>query len=107
MRYFYALLILATGSAALADTLYLKDGKVVGGTYLGGTARQVRMDLGDRVASYDIADVAKIEFQSIAAPAPQPEREEPRERPRIVRRDPDPPLASESRASSVSIPSGT
>src|SRR5579872_3793119 len=112
MRYFYALIILATGAAALADTLYLKDGKVVGGTYLGGTARQVRMDLGDRIASYDIADVAKIEFQSVSAsapapPAPQPEREEPREqRPRIMRRDPDPP-ASESRGNSLSIPSGT
>jgi len=110
MRYFYALLIVATGAAALADTLYLKDGKVVGGTYLGGTARQVRMDLGDRIASYDIADVAKIEFQSVSAaapppPAPQPEREEPREHPRIMRRDPDPPV-SESRTS-LSIPSGT
>jgi hypothetical protein len=106
MRYFYALVILATGAAALADTLYLKDGKVVGGTYLGGTARQVRMDLGDRIASYDIADVAKIEFQSVAAPAPQPEKQEPRERPRITRRDPDPPV-SESRSSSLSIPAGT
>src|SRR5260370_41041650 len=102
MRYFYALLILATGASALADTLYLKDGKVVGGTYLGGTARQVRMDLGDRVASYDIADGAKIEFQSVAASAPQPEREDPRERPPIVGRDPEQPLST-SRAGSLDV----
>lgn len=106
MRYFYAVLILATAAAALADTLFLKDGKVVGGTYLGGTARQVRMDLGDRIASYDVADVAKIEFQSPAPPAPQPEKEVPRERPRIIRRDPDPPV-SESRGSYLTIPAGT
>jgi hypothetical protein len=111
MRTFCVLMFLTTGVAGLADTLYLKNGKVVGGTYLGGTARQVRMDLGDRVASYDLADVAKIEFQSVsaaAAPEPPPPprpREEPREnqeRPRIQRSDPDP-----APASSLTIPSGT
>jgi hypothetical protein len=107
MRSFYVLLLLATGTAVFADTLYLKDGKVVGGTYLGGTARQVRMDLGDRVASYDLADVAKIEFQSAVATAPEPprqEREEPRERPRILRPDPG---ASQSGGSALTIPAGT
>src|SRR5260370_3245663 len=111
MRYFYALVILATGAAALADTLYLKDGKVVGGTYLGGTARQVRMDLGDRVASYDLADVTKIEFQSVSAAVPEPPpppreepraRQEPRERPRVHRADPD-----STPSSSLMTPSGT
>jgi hypothetical protein len=102
---FFMIMMLVTGVAALADTLYLKDGKVVGGAYLGGTARQIRMDLGDRVASYDLADVAKIEFQSVSAAAPEPPpppREEPRERPRIQRSDPDP-----APASSLTIPSGT
>src|SRR3984893_8325583 len=109
MRIFCVLMVLITGVTALADTLYLKNGKVVGGTYLGGTARQVRMDLGDRVASYDLADVTKIEFQSVSAAAPEPppreeprERQEPRERPRIQRADPD-----STPASSLMIPSGT
>jgi hypothetical protein len=111
MRLFCVLMFLATGVAGLADTLYLKNGTVVGGTYLGGTARQVRMDLGDRVASYDLADVTKIEFQSVsaaAAPGPPPPprpRDEPRERqerPRVQRSDPDP-----APASSLMIPSGT
>jgi hypothetical protein len=108
MRVFCVLLVLTTGVAGLADTLYLKNGTVVGGTYLGGTARQVRMDLGNRVASYDLADVTKIEFQSTSASAPEPPppaREEPRERqerPRIQRSDPD-----STPASSLTIPSGT
>jgi hypothetical protein len=63
MRFFYLLLILAT-SPGWADTLYLKDGKVVSGTYLGGTSRQVKMETSDRVESYDVTDVARIEFQS-------------------------------------------
>ena len=112
MRLFCVLVVLTTGVAALADTLYLKNGKVVGGTYLGGTAREVRMDLGDRVASYDLADVTKIEFQSVSAAAPPPpasreeprERPEPRDRPRIHRADPD---SAPPPASSLMIPSGT
>jgi len=107
MRLFYILMILTVGFTAQADTLYLKNGTVVGGTYLGGTARQVRMDLGDRVASYDLADVTKIEFQSVSAAPPvppPPPREEPRERPRIQRSDPDPDPAP---ATSLTIPSGT
>jgi hypothetical protein len=108
MRSFYVLMMLAVAVTAQADTLYLKSGKVVGGTYLGGTARQIRMDLGDRVASYDLADVAKIEFQSVSAAAPEPPpppppREEPSERPRIRHSDPDSAPAS----SSFTIPSGT
>jgi hypothetical protein len=93
MRSFYVLLFLAVSVTAQADTLYLKNGKVVGGTYLGGTARQIRMDLGDRVASYDLADVAKIEFQSVSAAAapdpPPPPREQPDNRPRLRRSEPD------------------
>jgi hypothetical protein len=106
MRTFCVLLILAT--TGLADTLYLKDGRIVGGTYLGGTARQVRMDLGDRVGSYDVADVARIEFQSAAAPAPSPKpREETRDRPRLVRPEPDSTTSQSSSAGSLTIPSGT
>jgi hypothetical protein len=112
MRSFYLFLTLAIAAIGFADTLYLKDGKVVGGTYLGGTAREVRMDLGGKIATYDLADVTKIEFQSSVAAAPPPppppaprEREEPRERPRIMR--PDTESASSQSGSSFTIPSGT
>ena len=100
MRAFYLLLILA--SATLADTLYLKDGRVVMGAYLGGTSRQVRMEISDRIESYDVSDVAKIEFQSAAAPAPPP-----RERVRLLRPDAPSTPAPATAAKSVTIPSGT
>jgi hypothetical protein len=123
MRYFSVLLILSAGTLGFADTLFLKDGKVVNGTYLGGTARLVRMDLGSRVASYDISDVARIEFQ---APPPPPRDSAPADdqRPRLTRANPAPqqaPAGDEERprlmradpaqqappASTITIPSGT
>ncbi len=74
MRYLPVLLLLSSGTLGFADTLYMKDGRVVNGTYLGGTARVVRMDLGARVASYDISDVARIEFQTSALLLHHPRR---------------------------------
>ena len=62
MRSLYPLLILAAASLSLADTLTLKDGRTVSGTYLGGTSRQVKMEISDRIESYDVSDVARIEF---------------------------------------------
>src|SRR5260370_17191291 len=70
MRSFLVFLIL-TAAPGFADTLYKKDGRIVSGTYLGGTSRLVKMDVGDRVESYDVSDVLKIEFQS-ATSAAQP-----------------------------------
>src|SRR5436190_23921287 len=74
MRSLYLLLIL-TISSVWADTLFLKDGKVVSGTYLGGTYRQVRMETAGQIESYDVSSVEKIEFQGPAvakAPAAPP-----------------------------------
>lgn len=107
MRFFSILLILSAGTWGLADTLYLKDGRVVNGTYLGGTARQVRMAQGDRVSNYDIGEVARIEFQSAPAqaaapPPPSPPREE--RRPTIMRPDP---VQTAQAAPSIVIPAGT
>ena len=48
--------------AASADTLTLKDGKSVQGTYLGGDSRQIRMAVGDRVQTFDVGAVAGIQF---------------------------------------------
>jgi hypothetical protein len=117
MRSFHVLLILATATAGLADTLYMKDGRVVAGTYLGGTTRQIRMEVGNQVEAYDITDVAKIEFQSAAASAPssrdvrqreapQREVEPPRERVRLLRPDPAGKPAPAPPAS-LTIPAGT
>src|SRR5258708_7964534 len=67
--------IVTTGLASLglADTLNLKDGRTVNGTFLGGTAREIRMDLGDRIESFPVGRVASIQFESNqAAQAPPP-----------------------------------
>src|SRR5262245_36705996 len=110
MRYFRVLLTFAAATLGLADTLYMKDGRVVAGTYLGGTARQVRMEVGDRVESYDLTDVSKIEFQP-AAPAPlrrdvQQREVEPRDRVRLTRPDSSAPPPAPAH-SSFTIPAGT
>ncbi len=55
-------LTLTLASVALADTLTLKNGTVVEGTYLGGTARTIRMAVGDGVQSFSIESVAGVQF---------------------------------------------
>jgi hypothetical protein len=110
MRSLHVLLILASAALGFADTLYMKDGRVVAGTYLGGTARQVRIEIGDRVESYDITDVSRIEFQSAATSAPAPARRDVQrrevepDRTRLLRPDPSERTPA---AASVTIPAGT
>ncbi|HWE52443.1 MAG TPA: hypothetical protein VG273_21785 [Bryobacteraceae bacterium] len=68
--------ILLCGTAAFlsADTLILKSGERVEGTYMGGTSRQVRMDLNGNVRTFEIGDIRSVTFadQSYQAPAPPP-----------------------------------
>ncbi|HUJ22705.1 MAG TPA: hypothetical protein VLX58_14330 [Bryobacteraceae bacterium] len=45
-----------------ADTLTLKDGSTVSGTFLGGSARQIRMAVGDSIQTFDIERVSTIQF---------------------------------------------
>src|SRR5438552_8313255 len=104
MRSLYPLLIVATATLGLADTLTLKDGRIVAGTYLGGTSRQVKMEISDRIESYDVSDVARIEFQAPPAPPPPAPRE--RERVRLLRPEAATP-APAAEAKSFTIPSGT
>lgn len=94
-------------SFAFADTLTLRDGRSIQGTFVDGTSRQIRMAVEDKVESFNINEVAELKFGSSpsnltkaaeAAPAVQPppappEREEP--------------AASGIRRATVEIPSGT
>ena len=57
----------AFATAAFADTLTLRDGRVVDGTYVGGDARTVRMMVGDRVQNFNIDRVVSLTF---GEPAP-------------------------------------
>jgi hypothetical protein len=55
-----------------ADTLTLRNGSTVQGTYLGGTSRQVRMDQSGDIRTYDIAQVQSVIFSEPAYQPPPP-----------------------------------
>ena len=49
------LVLLSLLTVALsADTVTLKNGRIMNGTYLGGTAREVRLDMGDHVETIPV-----------------------------------------------------
>src|SRR5436309_2298031 len=73
MRLIYAGIAFACASLGFADTITLKNGSVVSGTYLGGTARTLRVDDGSNVQTLDVSDVVRIEFGG-GAPAAHYER---------------------------------
>jgi hypothetical protein len=62
-----ASLSLFTVALASADTLTLKDGRVMNGTYLGGTAREIRLDLGDHIETIPVERVSALQFDNAAA----------------------------------------
>ena len=72
MRLSIVLLAVISILPAFGDTLRLRSGKVVTGTYLGGSARQVRFEVGDKVETYDLSDVSAVEFQSGASASAAP-----------------------------------
>jgi hypothetical protein len=55
-------LLLAT--ASYADIITLKSGRVINGTYLGGSPREIKVEIGDQVETFDVSQIAKIEFGS-------------------------------------------
>jgi hypothetical protein len=86
MRLIYAGMTLTFAMLGFADTITLKNGNVINGTYLGGTARTLRVDVGDKIQTLDVDDITRIEFGGTAAPeAPAPRR------PSNVMRPQDPP----------------
>jgi hypothetical protein len=64
------LLSLLTAGFAGADTLTLKDGRVMNGTYIGGTAREIRLDMGDHVETIAIDRISTLQFDG-TSPAAQ------------------------------------
>jgi hypothetical protein len=114
--------VLAT--AGFADTLTLKSGRVINGTYLGGTARQVRMEVGDQIQSFDTVEVSRIEFGTPAraaastdfatrpaeapAPAPPPPPPPPvQRRTENVFRPEDTPAPAPAQRAAIDLPAGT
>jgi hypothetical protein len=61
-----SLCLLAT--AGWGDTLKLKNGSTIIGTYAGGSESQVSFRVGNAVQQYDISDVASLTFDSYQPP---------------------------------------
>jgi hypothetical protein len=67
-------LFLLSGALCSADTLNLRTGETIQGTYLGGTARQIRMDVNGNIQTYDVGQVQSVTFADPAyQPAPPPQ----------------------------------
>jgi hypothetical protein len=71
----FALTLFFAG-AATADTLELKDGRVLQGRYLGGTAAVLRFEVKGEVQTFNVADAVALTFTgnsgTTSAPAPAP-----------------------------------
>jgi hypothetical protein len=73
---FFTLCVALMVDAALADTLELRNGSVIKGTYVGGNESQISFRVGSSVQQYDVNDVATLRFESAPAhsdrsPAPR------------------------------------
>jgi hypothetical protein len=58
----FAALCLILAGAAAADTLELKDGRVLQGRYLGGTQAIMRFDIGGEVRTFRTTDIVALTF---------------------------------------------
>ena len=116
MRLIYAGMVLSIATLGFADTITMKNGNVINGTYLGGTARQVRVDMGDSIRTLDVTDISRIEFGGASAAVPAAPVDD---RPSLHRKEsnvmrpeeaPPPPPPAEApamSASGVMLPAGT
>jgi hypothetical protein len=70
-------------SAAAADTLELRDGRVLHGRYLGGTQAVLRFEIRGEVQTFNVSEAVALTFtgsgSSVSAPAPTPARPRPSE----------------------------
>jgi hypothetical protein len=69
MRLLQIGIILALATASWADVITLKSGRVINGTYLGGSARELKVQIADQIETFDVSQVSKVEFGNGAAAA--------------------------------------
>ena len=65
---------LTLASLLPADTLTLRNGHQILGTYLGGSARDVKIDIGDQIQTINLDDIARIDFNAPPLTPPAPYR---------------------------------
>ena len=104
--------VVAIGLAA--DTVVLRSGKTVEGTYLGGDARRVRMAVADEVQTISVEEISQIRFGPQTGPAPaaaaKPKPAVPQQRVEIMRPDTlttRPAPAAAATTQRAEIPAGT
>jgi hypothetical protein len=61
-------------SAAWADTLELKNGSRIEGTFRGGTNSEISFQVASSVQKYNLADIASVNFDSDGAASDLPDR---------------------------------
>jgi hypothetical protein len=64
LQYGFLACICLLASAVWADSLELKNGSLIKGTYMGGSENQISFRVGSSVQQYDVADVAAVRFES-------------------------------------------
>jgi hypothetical protein len=62
------------GSGAWADTLELKNGSRIQGTFRGGTDSEISFQVASSVQKYNLADIASVNFDSDRAASDSPAR---------------------------------
>src|ERR1700689_971040 len=55
---------LSLAAACFADIVTLKNGRIINGTYLGGTPRQIKVEVGDNVQTIDMGHISRTQFSS-------------------------------------------
>jgi hypothetical protein len=103
--------VLVSLAVLKADTLVLRNGNRVEGSFLGGDNRSIRFAAGDQVTTYSLNDVASLNFNASAADAtPPPAPPPPQSAPPAPAPPPAPPASSDVAAAptpGLQVPSGT
>src|SRR5437868_12193071 len=69
--------LLAGASLMSADTLVLRDGSTIDGSFAGGDSRSIRFTVGNRVNTYSLNDVDFLRFSSDSSSTPTPKPNSP------------------------------
>ncbi|HEX4594716.1 MAG TPA: hypothetical protein VH157_10600 [Bryobacteraceae bacterium] len=107
-------LLVAIAAFCSADSLTLRSGRVVHGQYLGGDARQIRMAVGDRVDTFDVAEVSNLQFGNEERLPSQNsggdrdrDRDRDRQGPPSRQQDPPPPPPQQNASYGTQLQTGT